>query len=217
MSETDWETLNSNCKSDPSPSDSKQYPIATYEEAMAALAAIPGTWLYLELKVDQTASQNRKIVEVIRANGLSSHTVVTSTQPQRLAAIEAIASDLRTMQFIHTAHPGGQSLQAPLGRGGRDGDPLEKLRAGAEAGRPVGGRLHPQRGSHLGKGTGLGRRQGPHRQAEGVLRSDWLAKNDCQAGRPANQAPGRIAFLLRLEQARVCRSKHGDLGSQTGG
>ena len=108
VSETDWETLNSNCKSDPSPSDGKQYPIATYEEAMAALAAIPGTWLYLELKVDQTASQNRKIVEVIRANGLSSHTVVTSTQPQRLAAIEAIASDLRTMQFIHTA-------QAPVG------------------------------------------------------------------------------------------------------
>ena len=114
VSETDWEVLNSNCKSDPSPSDGKQYPIATYEEAMAALAAIPGTWLYLELKVDQTASQNRKIVEVIRANGLSSHTVVTSTQPQRLAAIEAIAPDLRTMQFIHTARAPVGSLSRRL-------------------------------------------------------------------------------------------------------
>jgi len=108
VSENDWETLNSHCKSDPSPSDNKRYPIATYKDAMAALAAIPGSWLYLELKVDQTASQNREIVEVIRANGLSSRTVVTSTQPQRLAAIEAIAPDLRTMQFIHTT-------QAPVG------------------------------------------------------------------------------------------------------
>jgi glycerophosphoryl diester phosphodiesterase len=108
VSETEWGILNSNCKSDPSPSDNKRYPIATYKDAMAALAAIPDTWLYLELKVDQTASQNREIVDVIRANGLSSRTVVTSTQPQRLAAIEAIAPDLRTLQFIHTA-------QAPVG------------------------------------------------------------------------------------------------------
>jgi glycerophosphoryl diester phosphodiesterase len=102
VSQTDWETLNSHCESDPSPSNNKRYPIATYEKAMAALAAIPNTWLYLELKVDQTASQNQKIVDVIKANGLSSRTVVTSTQPQRLAAIKAIAPDLRIMQFIHT-------------------------------------------------------------------------------------------------------------------
>jgi glycerophosphoryl diester phosphodiesterase len=114
VSQTDWETLNSNCKSDPSPSDNKRYPIATYKEAMAALAAIPDSWLYLELKVDQTASQNREIVDVIRANGLSSHTVVTSTQPQRLAAIEAIAPDLRTMQFIHTAQAPVASLSKRL-------------------------------------------------------------------------------------------------------
>ena len=114
VSQTDWETLNSNCKSDPSPSDNKRYPIATYKDAMAALAAIPSTWLYLELKVDQTASQNREIVDVIRANGLSSHTVVTSTQPQRLAAIEAIAPELRTMQFIHTARAPVASLSKRL-------------------------------------------------------------------------------------------------------
>jgi glycerophosphoryl diester phosphodiesterase len=100
VSETPWATLNKYCRSYVNKRDHRQYPIATYGHAMEALAAIPGTWVYVEVKTDQTAAQNRQFVEVIESNGMSSRTVVTSASRERLAAIKSIAPDLRRMLFI---------------------------------------------------------------------------------------------------------------------
>lgn len=100
VSETPWATLNKYCRSYVNKRDNRQYPIATYGHAMEALAAIPDTWVYVEVKTDQTAAQNRQFVDVIETNGMSDRTVVTSASLERLAAIRSIAPELRRMLFI---------------------------------------------------------------------------------------------------------------------
>jgi glycerophosphoryl diester phosphodiesterase len=100
VSETPWATLNKYCRSYVNKRDNRQYPIATYGHAMEALAAIPDTWVYVEVKTDQTAAQNRQFVDVIETNGMSDRTVVTSASLKRLAAIRSIAPQLRRMLFI---------------------------------------------------------------------------------------------------------------------
>jgi glycerophosphoryl diester phosphodiesterase len=100
VSKTPWATLNKYCRSYVNKRDNRQYPIATYGHAMEALAAIPDTWVYVEVKIDQTAAQNREFVDVIETNGMSSRTVVTSASLKRLAAIRSIAPELRRMLFV---------------------------------------------------------------------------------------------------------------------
>jgi glycerophosphoryl diester phosphodiesterase len=100
VSKTPWATLNKYCRSYVNKRDNRQYPIATYGHAMEALAAIPDTWVYVEVKTDQTAAQNREFVDVIETNGMSGRTVVTSASLKRLVAIRSIAPELRRMLFI---------------------------------------------------------------------------------------------------------------------
>jgi glycerophosphoryl diester phosphodiesterase len=100
VSKTPWATLNKYCRSYVNKRNNKQYPVATYAHSMEALAAIPGTWVYAEVKTDQTAAQNQEYVEVIRSNGMSDRTVVTSASLKRLAAIRAIAPELHRMLFV---------------------------------------------------------------------------------------------------------------------
>ena len=62
--------------------------------------ASSGSWVYVEVKVDQNAAQNREFIDVIRSNGLSDRTVVTSNGLDRLAEIEKLAPDLPRMLFV---------------------------------------------------------------------------------------------------------------------
>jgi glycerophosphoryl diester phosphodiesterase len=58
------------------------------------------SWVYVEVKVDQNAAQNEEFIDVIRSNGLSDRTVVTSNDLDRLAEIEKLAPDLPRMLFV---------------------------------------------------------------------------------------------------------------------
>ena len=98
VSQTTWDVLREDCKSIPSQQNPEQYPIATYRAAMEELASI-GAWVYVEVKVDQTPEQEQEFIDVIRNNGLSERTVVTSFNPDYLQAIHAAAPDLRLMRF----------------------------------------------------------------------------------------------------------------------
>ena len=101
VSKVSWKDLRRTCESYPDKMHKgRRYPITTYAAAMEAMAAVPGTWVYAEVKVDQTAKQTREFVGVIRDNGMSSRTIVTSFDPSHLATMRRAAPDLRRMLFI---------------------------------------------------------------------------------------------------------------------
>jgi glycerophosphoryl diester phosphodiesterase len=97
VSKTTWEELNENCRS--FSKNQKSYPLTTYPALMEGLAG-HSSWVYVEVKVDQNAAQNEEFVDVIRSNGLSDRTVVTSNDLDRLAQIEKLAPDLPRMLFV---------------------------------------------------------------------------------------------------------------------
>ena len=103
VSHTTFKALTTSCRSTPSRQDGTQYPIATYPQAMEAIAAAnPAAWAYVEIKVDRSPAQLRQFVSVIRRQGLSKRTVVTSFDAARLRAVHAVAPDLRLMLFLGT-------------------------------------------------------------------------------------------------------------------
>ena len=97
VSKTTWDELNEHCRS--FSKNQQDYPLTTYAAVMEGLAS-HSSWVYVEVKVDQTAAQNEEFIKVIRSNGLSDRTVVTSNDPDRLAQIEKLAPDLPRMLFI---------------------------------------------------------------------------------------------------------------------
>ena len=76
VSQTTWKDLTEHCRS--FTKNGKSYPPTTYANPMEGLAAY-SSWVYVEVKVDQNAAQNEEFIDVIRSNGLSDRTVVTST------------------------------------------------------------------------------------------------------------------------------------------
>ncbi|HEY9378277.1 MAG TPA: glycerophosphodiester phosphodiesterase [Jiangellaceae bacterium] len=98
VSETDWSVLRDNCLS--YEQAGKRYRIPTYVDAMEALAAIQGAWVYLEVKTDLTDDQTGELLDVIEELGMRDQTVVTSFILDRLAAIEEAEPELRRMLFI---------------------------------------------------------------------------------------------------------------------
>jgi glycerophosphoryl diester phosphodiesterase len=102
VSKTTWKTLRENCTS--TSVRQKSYPLTTYDALMDGLSAYT-SWVYVEVKVDQNEAQNREFVDRISSNGLSDRTVVTSTDPDRLAEIRALAPKLRFLQFVSSRVP----------------------------------------------------------------------------------------------------------------
>lgn len=114
VSKTTWSELSRLCTSTPGPKDKRRYPIATYQDAMEALAAASSrAWVYVEVKVDQTPAQLREFLDVIRREGLSKRTVVTSFAPNRLVAVHDAAPDLRLMRFLDSKPVPPQKLAIP--------------------------------------------------------------------------------------------------------
>ena len=105
VSETTWKDLTKHCRS--FTKNGKSYPPTTYANLMEGLAAYK-SWVYVEVKVDQNAAQNKEFIDVIRSNGLSDRTVVTSAEPARLAQIKKLAPDLPRMLFISEKVPASQ-------------------------------------------------------------------------------------------------------------
>jgi glycerophosphoryl diester phosphodiesterase len=102
VSKTTWKVLSEHCRS--FTKNGKSYPPATYASVMEGLAGY-NSWVYVEVKVDQNAAQNREFIDAIRDNGLSDRTVVTSTSLDRLAQIKKLASDLPRMLFVSERVP----------------------------------------------------------------------------------------------------------------
>jgi glycerophosphoryl diester phosphodiesterase len=102
VSKTTWKELSEHCRS--FPKNGKTYPPATYASVMEGLAS-SSSWVYVEVKVDQNAAQNEEFIDVIRSNGLSNRTVVTSADVDRLAQIKKLAPNLPRMLFISEQVP----------------------------------------------------------------------------------------------------------------
>jgi glycerophosphoryl diester phosphodiesterase len=102
VSQTTWKELNQHCRS--FTKNGKSYPLTTYANLMEGLAGYD-SWVYVEVKVDQNAEQNKEFLDGIRNNGLSDRTVVTSTSLDRLAQIRKLAADLPRMLFVSEQVP----------------------------------------------------------------------------------------------------------------
>jgi glycerophosphoryl diester phosphodiesterase len=111
VSKTTWKDLSEHCRS--FPKNGKSYPPATYASVMEGLAG-HNSWVYVEVKVDQNAAQNKEFIDVIRSNGLSDRTVVTSTDLDRLAQIKKLAPDLRRLLFVSEKVPVSQLAHEDL-------------------------------------------------------------------------------------------------------
>jgi glycerophosphoryl diester phosphodiesterase len=111
VSKTTWKELSQHCRS--FTKNQKSYPPATYANVMEGLASY-SSWVYVEVKVDQNAKQNREFIDVIRSNGLSDRTVVTSNSLDRLAEIKKLARDLPRMLFIGEKVPASQLAEEDL-------------------------------------------------------------------------------------------------------
>jgi glycerophosphoryl diester phosphodiesterase len=111
VSKTTWKVLSEHCRS--FVKNGKSYSPTTYANLMEGLAGY-NSWVYVEVKADQNAGQNREFIDEIRSNGLSDRTVVTSTDLDRLAQIKKLAPDLPRMLFVSEQVPVSQLAQAKL-------------------------------------------------------------------------------------------------------
>ena len=111
VSQTTWKVLSEHCRS--FVKNGKSYPPATYASVMEGLASSP-SWVYVEVKTDQDAAQNKEFIDVIESNGLSDRTVVTSTDLDRLAQIKKLAPDLPRMLFVSEKVPVSQLVDAEV-------------------------------------------------------------------------------------------------------
>jgi glycerophosphoryl diester phosphodiesterase len=111
VSQTTWKVLSEHCRS--FTKNGKSYPPTTYANLMEGLASYD-SWVYVEVKADQNAAQNREFIDAIRSNGLSDRTVVTSNSVDRLAQIKKLAPDLPRMLFIGEQVPVSQLAKEKL-------------------------------------------------------------------------------------------------------
>ena len=106
VKDTTWPVLRDDCRSAAAASkNGKQYPILQLDQAVSAIAKIPTTDVYAEVKVMQTARQVRQFVAILKNVRMTDRTVVTSSKPTELEKIGAEAQkdgveDLRMMQFV---------------------------------------------------------------------------------------------------------------------
>jgi glycerophosphoryl diester phosphodiesterase len=103
--ETTWPELRDDCRSPAAEADGKQYGIPTLDQAVAAIAKTPGSLVYPEIKVEQSARQVRQFVTILKSVKMTGRTVITSDLPKELDKIREEAQsdgvdDLRLMQFV---------------------------------------------------------------------------------------------------------------------
>jgi glycerophosphoryl diester phosphodiesterase len=93
VSKTRWSVLRDRCRTAASAAeDGRQYPIPTFDEAMKAIAAIPGADVVPELKPEHpSARQIDEYLAVVTKYEMAERTVASSFFPKALAALRARA------------------------------------------------------------------------------------------------------------------------------
>ncbi len=101
VSQTPWNKLRATCKSKPTATDPNTYDISTFAAAMEGIAAAsPTAWVFAEVKVDQTAAQDKAFVATLIDNGLRDRSVVTSRSLDRLLNIRKAEATMPLMLFV---------------------------------------------------------------------------------------------------------------------
>jgi glycerophosphoryl diester phosphodiesterase len=106
IAKTTWSVLKSHCKTIAlAAKDGTRYPIATLDDAMKNIAAVPGARIFAEVKVEhQTVAQTALFLSIIEKYGMAKRAVVTSFFPDALARVrtqgeaDGVAIDL--MRFV---------------------------------------------------------------------------------------------------------------------
>jgi glycerophosphoryl diester phosphodiesterase len=93
IAKTTWSVLNSHCQTIARASkDGARYPIATFDETMRAIAAVPKARIFAEVKVEkQTLAQTALFLTIIEKYGMAKRAVVTSFYPSALERVRAQA------------------------------------------------------------------------------------------------------------------------------
>jgi glycerophosphoryl diester phosphodiesterase len=91
VSRTTWSVLRQRCRTVASTSeDGRRYPIPTFDEAMRAIAGVPGAQIFAEVKAqNQTPEQTSRYLATITKYGMAGRTIVSSFFPDTLARVRA--------------------------------------------------------------------------------------------------------------------------------
>jgi glycerophosphoryl diester phosphodiesterase/actin-like ATPase involved in cell morphogenesis len=94
IAKTKWSVLQANCLSLASTSkDGKRYPIATLDQAVKAVAAVKGVWMYPEISATTASpAQTAIVLATIEKYGMIRRTVVGSFFPEELEQIRSQAT-----------------------------------------------------------------------------------------------------------------------------
>ena len=113
VSKTTWDTLRATCHSKPTAADKNTYDIPTFAATMEGIAAAsPTAWVFAEVKVDQTAAQDKAFLATLIDNGLRDRSVVTSSSLDRLVNIHKADATMPLMLFVSGKQVAASSLTA---------------------------------------------------------------------------------------------------------
>jgi glycerophosphoryl diester phosphodiesterase len=108
VAKTSWPVLSSRCRTIARASkDGRRYPIATLDETMKAIAAVPGARIFAEVKAEnETVPQTAMFLTIIEKYGMAKRAVVTSFFPDALqrvwAQTQADGVHIDLMLFLDT-------------------------------------------------------------------------------------------------------------------
>jgi glycerophosphoryl diester phosphodiesterase len=108
VAKTTWNVLNSHCQTIARASkDRARYPIPTFDEAMRAVAAVPGARIFAEVKLEkQTLAQTALFLTIIEKYGMAKRAVVTSFYPDALERVRTQAqADGITVNLMLFVYP----------------------------------------------------------------------------------------------------------------
>lgn len=116
VSKTRWSVLRDRCRTLASASkDGRRYPIPTFDEAMKAIAAIPGADVVPEMKPEHpSVRQIDEYLAVVTTYDMEERTVVSSFFPQALAAFRARAEEKQvSLRYLLMAPDRGKVRLTP--------------------------------------------------------------------------------------------------------
>ena len=101
VSQTSLADLRKLCRSKPTAADSRTYAIPTLDATLEAIAAAsPTSWVFLEVKTDESDAKLAALLATPGKYGLSDRTVFTSFTRDRLARVAKADKSFRRMLFV---------------------------------------------------------------------------------------------------------------------
>jgi glycerophosphoryl diester phosphodiesterase len=115
VSKTTWADLREKCRSRPTANDDQSYEIPTLDATLEAVAAAsPTSWLFLEIKTNESDARLKRLLGTPAAYGLSDRTVWTAFSRDRLLTVRSLDKTTRRMLFV-------QGKQVPAATIAKDG------------------------------------------------------------------------------------------------